>query len=359
MAEINEKVVVDTSKAVAELGELQTASKKADTALDELAEQAQAVDREDVSIPVETPGAEQAATELDHVDQKARAMGEGAQVGTQHVSDLAGMFGDAGGQASAFGQAIEGAGGIVESFAGQLGLSEQAAGKLSSAIGLVAVGVAAAAAAWAVYKQDAANAKRGMDETRDALEQVYDKLREGDAMAAAQTFVDTMGDKIEKFRGFLGDQVSKADIAGVIFGDPNSIDRVSTAIDDLDGKSKLLAQGALSELTQAWGDAKDAVQSNIDLQSQVEGFFGALTTGANNAATAAGGVKTAWEQAHDAAVAAHEMENIRLYNARQAGTPSTYRPGTESVVVNNYPPANTPLAVEQAQTRWTATQGYS
>jgi hypothetical protein len=359
VADINEKVNVETSGAVDDLGTLEQASKDADTALDKLQDQAKKTDQEQVTVPVETPGAKQAATELDAVDESARKAGTGAQVGTQHVSDLAGAFGPAGGAASTFGQAIEGAGGIVESFAGQLGLSEEAAGKLTAGIGLLAVGVAAAAAAWQVYNQDAEKAKKGLDETRDALGQVYDKLREGDQQAAAQTFVDTMGDKIKKFQDLIGHGVTQADIAGVIFGDPASIDKVEQAVGKLDGTTRVLAENGVKLLQGSWDDAKASMQANIDLESKVAGFFGATETAARDAATAIDGYKRSADLAAQVPQGSTAQTSQMIPTAdalrKMFGPNANINPG--QTVYNVFPPANTPLAVEQAGQRYTQING--
>jgi hypothetical protein len=358
VADINEKVVVDTKQAVENLDDLKSASQKADEWLDRVIEQARNADGEKVDIPVETPGAKQAADDLDAVDTSARRAADGAKVGTQHVSDLAGMFGNAGGAASQFGQAIEGAGGIVESFTGQLGLSEDAAGKLNTAIGGFAIAVAAGAAAWQIWKQDADNAKKGAQELRDALGQVYDKLREGDRQAAAQTFVDTMSDKIKGLQELIGHGVSQADIAGSMFGDPNSIDRVTTAISKMDDSTRYLAQNTVPQLQAAWSNAKAEVDNNIALESRVESFFGGVSNAADGAAGSVDGLTAAFDRlgnrvpagaqgAYDAAVAKYGAGNVSIGTNPYA-----------MQVTNNYPPANTPLAVEQAQTRFGTTQGY-
>ena len=355
MADINEKVNVETDAAVENLGDLKKASQDADEWISNVIDRAKKADGEEVSVPVETPGAVQAADELDHVDTSARKAGEGAKVGTSHISDMTGPFGDASGAASTFGQAIEGAGGLVESMAGKMGLSEEATGKLTAGIGIAAVAVGAAAAAWTIYNASQDAAKKGLDETRDALGKVYDKLREGDAQAAAETFIDTMGDKIDKFRTLVGD-VSKADIAGAIFGDPASIANVDAAIGKLDGTARVLATGGLTILEGSWKDAKQAADENIALTDKVKGFFGDTKQVADDAKASIDGVTAAYGGVAAAAAAAtapvgqttsdpYATDLNKLFGAAPAN------------VTNIFPPANTPSAVESATQRWAQVQG--
>lgn len=366
MADINEKVTVETDKAVGNLGDLKKASQDADEWLDNVIDRARKLDDEEVSVPVETPGAVQASEELDKVDTSARKAGDGAKVGVSGISDLTGPLGNASGAAGELGQSMEAVSGIAESMAAKMGLSEEATGKLTAVLGGAATAVAIGAAAWSLYKDEQARVKKGLDETRDALGKVYDKLREGDAQAAAETFVDTMGEKIEGFKGLIGD-VSKADIAGAIFGDTASIDNIKRAIEGLDGTTRVLAEGALVGLQQSWGDAKNALQENIDLTAKVEGFFG--TTGAaadlakkpvenlnqaylNLAATllaAAGGPVLPPGASWD--VQANPASTLNFDPAKFAAA------ANGGQVVNYFPPANTPLAVDKAVTEQARIQG--
>ena len=356
MADINEKVNVETDGAVENLGDLKKASQDADEWISNVIDRAKKADGEEVTVPVETPGAVQAADELDHVDTSARKAGEGAKVGTSHISDMTGPFGDASGAASTFGQAIEGAGGLVESMAGKMGLSEEATGKLTAGIGIAAVAVGAAAAAWTIWNASNDAAKKGLDETRDALGKVYDKLREGDAQAAAETFVDTMGDKIEKFQKLVGGNISKADIAGALFGDPASIDNVSAAIEHLDGNAKTMATGGLMVLTNSWKDAKAAQDETIALQDKVKGFFGDTKTVADEAKSSIDGVTAAYGGVAAAAAAATAPVGQTTSDPYATDLSKLFGPSPVNVT-NIYPPANTPNAVDQAALRYAAIQG--
>lgn len=353
MADINERVIVDTDQAQTNLKDLKEDTGTADKALDELKETAGKVDQEKVDIPVELTGAKEAAADLGEVDKKARAAGDGAKIGVSGISDMTGPFGDAAGKAGEMGQAIEGAGQMIEGMAGKIGLSEDATKKLMGVIGGVAAGVAIAVAAWDIYNTSQKDAKKGADEVRDALGSVYQKLKEGDAQAAATTFVDTMGDKIENFRKLIGGSVSKADIAGAIFGDPASIANVETAIGDLDGTTRALADVGLKTLKGAWGTAKTAMDENIALETKVQGFFGVVTKAADDTVEAVDRVTTSYGNMSMATPTAAPFGG----NASGSGFGGYWPGGAPSQTVNIYPPANTPIAVDQATRRNAQIQG--
>lgn len=361
MADINERVVVETDQSVANLGELKSAAEKADEWIDNVIDRARAADKEEITVPVETPGATEAADQLDKVDASARKAGGGAKVGVQDIGDLTGPLGDASGAASTFGQAFGALGPIAEGVAGKLGLSEEHTSKLTGLIGGLGVAVGIGAAAWTYFSAEADKAQKTADEVRDSLGKVYDKLREGDAQAAAQTFVDTMGDKIGTFQKTLGD-VSKQDVAGAIFGDPASIRNVDDAISHMDGTAKLVAEGTLKTLAQSWTDAKTAVDDNTALQDKVVGFFGVQKTKADDTTTAIDKTTAAYQGLSAAAGAATALPIGAHWDV--TGNPSStvaFDPAAYAAahagVVNIFPPANTPIAVDQAIQRNDQLQG--
>ena len=345
--DVRASIDITTSTAEANVVGLEGDVRDLDTAIDK-------VDGKKVDIPFDAPGAADVATKLDRVDQSARRAGGGAQVGTQHVSDLAGAFGPAGSAASTMGQAVEGAGGIVEGLAGSLGLSESATGKLTATLGIAAVAVGAAAAAWEIYNQSQKNAQKGLDETRSALGKVYDKLKEGDTAAAASTFVETMGGKIEKFQGLFDGKVSMADVAGALFGDPQSIKNVETAIDGLDSSSKMLATSGLAILRNSWDDAKKATDANTALQNTVEGYFQGITDRALIASGAIDDVAAAYGRAA-AASGKLPTGGTTPRNAGSVIQSDTLAPSVTNVT-NVFQPPITPLAVQAAQQRQAQTQ---
>lgn len=359
MADTNERVNVDTDQAITNVDDLSDSLSNADDWFDKTVAKANTLDQQTVDVPVETPGAKEAATDLDQFDQKARAAGEGAKVGVSSISDMAGPFGEASGAASTFGQSIEGVAGLAESMAGKLGLSEDATAKMTAGLGIAAVAIGAAAAAWTIYNASQDAAKKGADEVRTALGSVYDKLREGDAQAAAQTFLDTMGDKVEKFRALVGGSVSKADIAGAMFGDPASIEAVDTAVGKLDGTTRLLAESGVKILKQSWTDAKAAADENIALESKVAGFLGNVQTGADTAATSVDKVTAAYGGLTAASAklpVGASWDVIGNPNSTLDFDPAKFA-AAGGKVTNIFPPANTPLAVEQAQQTWDRLQG--
>jgi hypothetical protein len=250
---------------------------------------------------------------------------------------------------------MEAAGGLVQSAAAKMGASDEQLAKLEGAMGLATIAVGLGAAAWTIYKDENEKAKKGLEETRTALGDVYEKLREGDTQAAAQTFVDTMGDKIEKFRTLVGGSVSKADIAGVLFGDPESIARVDEAVGKLDGKTRVMAEGSVKILKTSWDDAKTAADENIALTEKVASFFGAVDTGAKNAKDGVDEVTDAYYRnvAAASAVTAADpfVSNMKFANGDIGPSSSTL------TTVNIYPPANTPLAVETAGRQFDRIQG--
>ena len=356
--EIRESIEIDTDTAVGNVDDLKSSLQKADEWIDNVIDKARAADREEVSVPVETPGAVPAAENLDKVDAAARRAGDGAKVGVSAISDLTGPLGDASSKAGEMGQAVEGLGGILESVAGKMGLSQAATKKLSGVIGLAAVAVGIGAAAWTIYSDEQKRAKKGAEEVAKALQDVQDKLAAGDAAAAADSFISGMNDKIDAFRSKFLPGASTVDIAGAMFGDPASIKAVDTAIGELDESARFLAESGVKTLEAAWDSAKTATEEQVAMKSKIEDLFGATAAAAD---TATGAIDTyvsalgrsvsltpSANKAYNDAVAKYGAGNVTI-----GPTPTTTH------VTNNYPPANTPLAVEQANERWRTTQGYT
>ncbi len=349
--DVRAKIDIETSTAESNVDGLEGKVRDLDKAVD-------TADGQKIDIPVDAPGAQQTAARLDDVDQAARRAGSGAQVGTQHISDMTGPFGDASGAASTFGQSVEGVAGLVEGMAGKLGLSEQATGKLTAGLGVAAVAVAAGAAAWSLYNASQDAAKKGAEEVATALQSVQEKLAAGDAAAAAEAFLSGMSAKIEAFRSKFLPGASTVDIAGAMIGDPQSLANVDAAIGQLDSSTRFLAEGGLKILKGSWDASKQAADDQIALKSKITDLFGS-TAAAADTATAAIDKNTAAIQNNAAAVAAatNPTGGLPYETASGSAANPNQKLGVLTTIINNFPPANTPVAVEQAAYRYAQING--
>lgn len=199
----NIRVGVETDEAVKNLGNLGDAAIEAEGDVSNL-------DGESVKIDTSqtTKALQEISEKLDKTAESARRTGkDGIPVTTNAFKDLTeGIGGPASGaigSAFAFGETIEGLGDLVEGFGGQLGLSEEQIGKVTSGLGtalgvLGAVGVAftvgkAAYDLWQQGAKSAAEEQRKFNEAVDAAEKslrgVAEALAEGDRARAFRDIV--------------------------------------------------------------------------------------------------------------------------------------------------------------------------
>ena len=362
MAEIRETVTVETADAQSSLDELKSKTGDADKALDTLKDTADNVDKAEVSVPVDAPGAKQAADDLDQVDQKARAAGDGAKVGVSGISDLTGPLGDASGKASELGQAMESAGNIATSAAAQMGATPEQIGKLTGALGGAGTAIAIGAAAWTLYNQKQDEAKKKADELKKSINDVLEATAKGDSAAAADKLIEKFGPLISDIQKLTG--LSVPDIVESLTGETGPgtgrLDAVNQALLDLGTKGADGLREKARDLQGAWKTANSEFQRTQELKSEVTAAFDALNKKADESGDAADDTATRWEGMANRIAAATNSIVPTGYGGNPASTlnfdPAVYLAAGGSVV-NLYPPANTPIAVDQAAARQFQIQG--
>lgn len=357
MADINERVNIDTGDAVKGLGNLETAAGDADKKLDTLKETADKTDSATVDIPVETPGAVDAADQLDKVDDAARRAGDGAKVGTSSISDLAGPLGDSAGKAGEMGAAVEGLGSIIESMGAKAGLSAEQTAKLQGALAAAAVFVAAGTVLWAEYNktQDEVAAKK--QATIDALEATRKALAEGNTDAAAQSFMDTFGDSIAGIAKKTG--IASGDIIKGVLGDQTAFDTLKGKLDE--SSSGFLQMGtAMEQLRSEWQATADRFKESTAMKQTVVETFNQMGTAASDfagsAEDAAMRAEYAWIRMREAANPTGPSSSVPTPFAKTPGGGIDYTFG-QGTTINYFPPANTPLAVEHASAEYVRING--
>ena len=233
-------------------------------------------------------------------EQLDRTTGEGgSKLRGNAIADLTGPLGDASGAASDFAGVFDGLGDTVEAVAGKLGLSQQVAGGLASAVGGLGVVVAAGAAAWTLYKGRQEEARKKAEELTKQQEAFNDALEKGDRKAAAAGFEKLYGkalagaDKLGLSTKQLVDYITGA--SNVLPGVNEQIARLNTEahlataqVDAMTGAGTahvdaLVAQrdaliGANDELEKARdrykeldGNTKNAKESSEDLATALLG----------------------------------------------------------------------------------------
>lgn len=201
----NIKLGVDTDEAVKNLGNLGDAAIKAEDDVEKL-------DGSDIKIDTSatTKALQEVSDKLDKTSDSAKRAGkDGIPVSTNAFKDLTeGIGGPASGAiggAFAFGESIEGLGDLVEGFGGQLGLSEEQIGKVTSGLGAalgvlgaVGVGFTVGKAAYDLWQRGAKKAAEEQKKFNDAVDAAEKSLR-GVAEALAE------GDRARAFRDIVKD----------------------------------------------------------------------------------------------------------------------------------------------------------
>ena len=355
--EIRESIEIDTDTAVVNVDDLKSSLEKANEWIDNVIDKARTADKAEVSVPVETPGAVPAAENLDKVDAAARRAGDGARIGVSAISDLTGPLGDASSKAGEMGQAVEGLSGIVEAMAGKMGLSESATAKMTAALGVASVAVAVAAAAWALYKSDQDKAREAAEKMRDVQEKLADKKYEEAAAALVE-----LNTKLYDRAAAAG--ISVETLTGALLGHKDAADKVNEALAGTERMFKNLPTDAeilnadIDKASVAFQTAGEQLDTFNTRQNAVTTALGGTTQAAEDATTAIDTYISALGRSVPLTPSANKAYNdaVAKYGA---GNVSIGPTPTTTHVTNNYPPANTPLAVEQANERWRTTQGYT
>jgi len=222
-------VTVDTAPAVADLEQIDAAAdgaetalrsigdtpvtadtSKAESAIDELARNARELTREPfrVDIDVDREKVKGAAEDVRQIGVNA----EGLQRGIGPLRGFTDELGDGAGKAGVFANAFIDAGEAVEIFGGQLGLSQQTLGRVSTGLGIAGLAIGAATAAWGLYT---ASQRRAKEAAEDLLE-IQKQLREGNIADAATGIQEQFGGLITNL-GSYGVSVQEA--VGFITGE--------------------------------------------------------------------------------------------------------------------------------------------
>ena len=244
---------------------------------------------------------------------------EGPRLAGNQVADLTGPLGDASGAASNLGGVFDGLADITEKVAGKVGLD---AAKMAGAVSGIGFAVAAGAAAWTLFRQKQAEAKKKAEEHLKVQTALIDAIKDGNKAVAAAKFEELYGDVIDKgTRAGL----SINEVVDAITGSGDAAAEGKAKIKDLDASiadlttqyealhSKTQASGeaagaeekkigellvkrreerdALVEATGMYSDLTEEQQTNIDKQDAIQGALFNTTSELNDAATAADAAK--------------------------------------------------------------------
>lgn len=278
--DVRAAIEIETDNAESNVEGLEAKVKDLDKAVDN-------VDGSKVDVPVDAPGAVDAADHLDKVDAAARRAGTGSRVGVQGIADLAGPMGDASSQASTMGQSVEGMASIVEGLAGRMGASEEMIGKLGGALGGIGVAVALGAAAWSIFSKNAEAAAKEAEK----MKTIQESFAKGDFSKAADDLAESYGTLYDRAMKIAG--IPAGDITGAIAGDPDAIERVNTAMaayvtsfDTVRGRNA--AGGDVAALTTDLDKAATAWQTNADNMEHVTSITGPAAEALSHIAEKAG-----------------------------------------------------------------------
>ncbi len=251
-----------------------TATDQASATIDAVAAEASALSKQDAEVvlraKVDAAKADLKAlrADLEQTADKAgdtqRALdrvggdgGDGLKTRGNAIADLTGPLGSASSAASDFAGVFDGLGDIAEDAASKFGLSQKAAGLVSSAIGGLGVAVAVGAAAWTYFADQTRKAR----EQAEKLVTVQKELRE---LIADRKWTDAAAKLTENYSKAydaarkLG--VSATDITKYLTGQADELPGVKARWDDLSDAQKenyaqiqvargqyIIANGTLSE----------------------------------------------------------------------------------------------------------------
>jgi hypothetical protein len=294
-------------------------------ALEDVDDQAERLEDRDVDVSIDVDAGDVrgdlAGVEgaLEGVEGKADStrravdrLGEGSRTSGNRVADLAGPLGEAEGAASTAGGVFDGLGDLLEDFGPKAGLSADAVGKLSQALGVVGVGVAAGAAIWSSYRESQRKAREEAERLADAQRDINEALAEGDIASAAQDFLDSYSG-IEDAARRAG--VSVADATRFIIGETDSLgseyERLSGYADSsstaqADAFRRLF--GPLDDLRTKYDQAGESAGTRATAEQQVAEVLAATEDAVRGATEAEQELVDARIAAADATFAATDAE---------------------------------------------------
>ena len=166
------------------------------------------------------------------------------------------------------------------------------------------------------------------------------------------------------FRSAAAAGISVETLTGALLGNKDAADKVNEALAGTERMFKNLPTDAellnddIDKASVAFQTAGEQLDTFNARQSAVTEALGGTAAAAKDATAAIDTYVSALgksvpltpsaNKAYNDAVAKYGAGNVTI-----GPTPTTTH------VTNNYPPANTPLAVEQANERWRTTQGYT
>jgi len=181
----------------------------------------------------------QLQTELDQTGEKAEDTtkkldkvdgGGGSDLRGNAIADLTGPLGEASGAASDFAGVFDGLGDIAGETASKLGVSQDAAAKLSGMIGGLGVAVAAGAAIWSLWTAKQKAAEAAAKEHREQIEGLAEAIRKGDRAAATANFHKLYDDAIKSAEQF---GLRQEDVIRFLSGENDAIPGLTSKYQEL------------------------------------------------------------------------------------------------------------------------------
>jgi hypothetical protein len=240
---------------------------------------------------------DQAKRDAAQLEQQLRQTGEAGDTagdkvagvgGSQRVNairDLTGPLGEVSTQVGDFGDSFIAAG---ETIGQQMGLSEQAIGRLASVLGVGGIAFGAVLSFWQMFKKQAEDARKKAQEVQEAL-------AAGEFTKAAQDIQDQYGGLIDQANGY---GISLQQVIDFLTGTTDSLGRYSTKIaaagdpqarvnalmeefGDLTANQALGLQGLLGQLDEArstYDAAGDSIQKAQRRQFELTKAVGGTTS---------------------------------------------------------------------------------
>jgi len=252
------------------------------TDIDKVTEAAQALSREDTVIKITAQidaakaDLERLQTELINTGEKAEDTarqldrttggGDGSNLRGNAIADLTGPLGDASGAASDFAGVFDGLGDIASEAGRKMGLSQQAAGQLSSVIGGLGVVAAAGVAVWTMWNKKQEEAKKKAEEHRKAARELFKAIEEGNSEASADKFIEMYQDVIDKG---IEAGLSVNEIVDGIRGIGDAVPASNSKLDELNTKIGDLS-AARDDFVSKSGTTPFALESAQNLQLQID-----------------------------------------------------------------------------------------
>lgn len=300
MADINEKITIETAGAVGNVDDLTGALTDADKWIDNVIAKAKAADGTTVDIPVDAPGADTTAAALDTVAGAADTVIAKAGPAADELAKLPGPLGDTAGKADDMTSATGSLNDLLGPFAANLGLSGVNVTELATGVGIAGAAVGIATKLWQDYKKRQDEAKKAVED----MIKVQQDFQDGHFEKAAQSLVDKYTDLYDAAgkAGAGADVVTQA-----MLGNKDALDGVQRALIDSSGArmfSNLPTDGEaaatkLGEVAAAADGAAGKILITNDRVAAAAGVMADLSGAAGPAATDVDAVAAAFQHLQD------------------------------------------------------------